>query len=204
MSRGRKHGNNHSIPAVPPAGCLPQESSPSNYYSQLVFTHTGEGTGPLCIVGQELQLVWYRTEIDRARERDGKIVAIIEIHDCRIRRDHRGGYYLFSGMLLEEMSGEYREWLKHQEYRGRQFAEDTQVLETEVRFSVIGRGSLYESCVTQAPANLPFLVEQPKIEDLSSPQVDILFDVMTFIYQSIPAMKLMEDLQSQSFAKRAK
>jgi hypothetical protein len=203
MGRRRKRGNNHSAPAVPLAGWLPQESSPSKYYSKLVFTHTGGGTGPLCIVGQELQLVWYRTERDQARERNGKLVAVLEFRDCRIRRDHRGERYQFMGLLLEEMSGEYREWLEHQEYQGRQFGEDTHVLETEVQFSVAVREPTDGPYVMQAPATQPFLIEDPDLEELSSPQLDMLFDVMSFLYQSIPAMRLMEDLQSQPFAELA-
>lgn len=43
----------------------------------------------------------------------------------------------------------------------------------------------------------PFTLHKPDVEDLSSPQMDMLFDAMSFLYQSIPAMKLMEDIKAR-------
>jgi len=103
-------------------------------------------------------------------------------------------------LLLEDMSGEYREWLGHQEHRGRAFGEDTDVLETEVRFSVAVQERIEGPFAVHAPATTPFLLQHPEVEELSSPQLDMLFDVMCFLYESIPAMKTMEDLRTQRIA----
>ena len=203
MSRKRKRGNKGPARAIPLADWLPPESSPSRYYSQLVFAGAESGTGPLCIVGRELQLVWYDTEKDRAKERNGKLVSVLEFRDCRKSRDHRGERYQFTGLLLEDMSGEYRRWLGHQEHRGRPFGEGTGVLETEVQFSVTLRETTEWQFVTDAPVTQPFTLHKPDVENLSGPQVDMLFDVMAFLYQSIPAMKLMEALRTQQVAELA-
>jgi len=203
MSRKRKRGNKSPARAIPLADWLPPESSPNKYYSQLVFTDAEAGAGPLCIVGRELQLVWYDTERDRAKERNGKLVSVLEFRDCRRSRDHRGERYQFTGLLLEDMSGEYREWLGHQEHRGRPFGEGTGVLETEAQFSVAVQETMEWPFSTDAPVAQPFTLHKPDAEDLSSPQVDMLFDVMAFLYQSIPAMKLMEDVRAQHIAELA-
>ena len=200
MSRKRKRGNKGPARAIPLADWLPPESSPSKYYSQLVFADAEAGAGPLGIVGRELQLLWYDTERDRAKERNGKLVCVLEIRDCRRSQDHRGERYQFTGLLLEDMNSEYREWLGHQERRGRPFGEGTGVLETEVQFSVAVRETAEWPFATDTPATQPFTLRQPDAEDLSSPQVDMLFDVMSYLYQSIPAMKLMEDLRAQHIA----
>ena len=114
------------------------------------------------------------------------------------------GNWQRSAVLLEDMSGEYRQWLGHQEHRGRPFGEGTGVLETEVQFSVAVQETMEWPFVTNAPVTQPFTLHRPDAEDLSSPQVDVLFDVMAFLYQSIPAMKLMEDLRTQHVAEQAK
>jgi hypothetical protein len=103
-------------------------------------------------------------------------------------------------LLLEDVSGEYREWLDHQEHRGRPFSEDTDVLETEVRFSVTVPDRMREPFVEPAGATPPLFIHHPEMEELSSPQLDMLFDVMSFLYQNIPAMKLMEDFQIRRVA----
>jgi hypothetical protein len=121
---------------IPLADWLPAESSPSNYYTQLVFTDAEGGSGPLCIVGRELRLVWYKRRRDRDRERNGKLVCVLEFQDCRRGGDHRGERYQFTGLLLEDMSGEYRQWVARQEHRGRPFGENTDMVETQVQFSV--------------------------------------------------------------------
>jgi hypothetical protein len=185
---------------IPLADWLPPESSPNRYCSQLAFTDAEGGSGPLCIVGRELQLVWYDTAKDRDRGRDGKLVCVLEFQDCRRGGDHRGDYYRFAALLLEEMSGEYREWLHHQKHRGHSLSEDTDVLETEVRFSVAVPERMNGPFAEHAPAPPPFLIHHPDVDELSSPQLDMLFDVMCFLYQSIPAMKLMEGLQAQHIA----
>jgi hypothetical protein len=38
--------------------------------------------------------------------------------------------------VLEDVSGEYREWVGHQAHRGRPLSADSDVPETEVEFSV--------------------------------------------------------------------
>ena len=200
MSRKRKRNANPPPRVIPLADWLPPESSPNKYYSRLVFTNSDEGSGSLCIVGRELQLVWYETERDRNRERNGKLVCILEFQDCRKSRDHRGDRYQFTALLLEDMSGEYRRWLGHQEHLGRAFGEDTDVLETEIRFSVAVQERIDEPFAQYAPATAPFLLHHPGVEELSSPQLDMLFDVMSFLYGSIPAMKTMADLRTQRIA----
>ena len=100
------------------------------------------------------------------------------------------------------MTGEYGEWLGHQAHRGRPLGEDMKVLETEIRFSVAVPEWMAGPFAVYAPATRPFFIHQPEVDELSSPQVDMLFDVMSFLYQSIPAMKLMEDLRTQRIAER--
>ena len=197
MSRRRKRGRKPSSQVIPLADWLPPESSPNKYYSQLVFADAEAGVGPLCIVGRELRLVWYDTEKDRAKERNGKLVSVLEFRDCRRNRDHRGERYRFTGLLLEDMGGEYREWLGHQEHQGRRFGEGTGVLETEVQFSVAVQERTECPFVTDAPVTQPFTLHEPDAEDLSSPQLDMLFDVMSFLYQGIPAMRLMQNIRAQ-------
>ena len=129
---------------------------------------------------------------------DSKIAVVL-----RVSSDHRGERHQFTGLLLEDMSGEYRKWLGHQEHRGRPFGEGAGVVETEVQFSVAVHETIEWPFVTNAPVNQPFMLHQPDAEDLSSPQVDMLFDVMSFLYQSIPAMKLMEDVRAQHITELA-
>ncbi len=203
MSRKRKRGRKAPACAIPLADWLPAESSPSKYYSDLVFSDAEGGAGPLSIVGRELQLMWYKTERNRERKRKGKLVCVLEFRDCWKSRDHRGDRYCFTTLLLEDVSGEYREWLGHQEHQGRLFSEDTDVLETEIQFSVAVHETMEWPDATDTAVIEPFKLHQPKIEDLSSPQVDMLFDVMGFLYQGIPAMKLMEDLRTQHVAELA-
>jgi len=203
MSRRRKRGQQAPTRAIPLPDWLPPESSPTRYYSQLVFADAEGGSGPLCIAGRELQLVWYKTRRDRERERNGKLVCVLEFRDCRRIGDHRGERYQFTGLLLEDMSGEYRRWVGRQEHHGRTFGEDTDVLETEVQFSVAVQELLDWPSVAYAPVSQPLTLHKPDVEELSSPQLDMLFDVMTFLYQSIPGMELMEDLRTEHDARLA-
>lgn len=197
MSRKRKRGKRAPARAVSLADWLPPESSPNKYYSQLVFGDGDGGEGPLSIVGRELQLVWYKTARDRDRERNGKLVCVLEFRACRRIEDHRGESYQFTGMLLEDMSGEYRKWVGYQEHPGQPFGPDTEVLETEVKFSVAVQEMLDWPFAATPPVTQPFTLVKPDVEELSSPQLDMLFDVMSFLYQNIPAMKLMEDLRTE-------
>ena len=197
----RKKGrslDNACLHAIPRADWLPPESNPNKYRSQLVLTRTEGGTGPLCIVGRELQLVWYATEKDRAQERHGRLVCVLEFTDCRRRRDENGDRYYFTAVLLEDLSGEYREWLGQQEHRGRPFGEDADVQDTEVRFSVAAPQRMERLFGLDAPAAQPFLIHQPELNELSSPQLDMIFDAMSFLYQSIPGMELMAELRAQA------
>ena len=200
MSRKKKRGKKAPAPAIPFSDWLPPESSPNKYYSQLVFSDVERGSGPRSIVGRELQLVWYKTQRDRDRERSGKLVCVLEFRSCRRNANQRGERYQFTGLLLEDMSGEYREWLGHQEHRGRPFGEETGVHETKVQFSVAVQKRTESPFVLDASVTRPFTLHKPRVEDLSSPQVDMLFDAMSFLYQSIPAMKLMEEIQARHVA----
>ncbi|MFW6171114.1 MAG: hypothetical protein ACODAD_11535 [Planctomycetota bacterium] len=202
MGRKKRRHNQAVARAIPIADWLPPESGPCRYYSQLVFTDV-EGSGPLCIVGRELQLVWYDSEKHRDREKDGKLVAVLEFQDCWSCLEPGHEQYYFTALLMEEVSGEYRRWLGNQQHQGRSFADDTDVLETQVRFSVVGREAMEGSSAAFEPASQPFFLEEPSVESLSSPQLDMLFDVMSFLYQGIPAMKLMQDLRTQEDAKLA-
>jgi hypothetical protein len=184
--------------AIPRADWLPPESSSNGHHSQLVLTGTEDGSGPLCIVGREVQLVWYASERDRLKQRRGRLVSVLEFKDCQRRRDESGDRYYFSAVLLEDVSGEYQEWLGHQEYRGRPFAKSSDVLETELRFSVAIPARCEQPFGIEVPATQPFSIQQPKLEELSSPQLDMIFDVMSFLYQSIPGMELMEQLRSKA------
>jgi len=132
-------------------------------------------------VGRELQLVWYATERDRIQDRHGRLVCVLEFKDCRKRRDESDDRYYFTAMLLEDLSAEYREWLGHQQHRGRPFGEDAEVLETEVRFSVAVQNAKERLLGMDAPAAQPFLIHQAELHELSSPQLDMIFDVMTTI-----------------------
>lgn len=202
MSRRKKRNEKAPARAIPLPDWLPPESSPNKCYSQLVFADAEEGSGPLSIVGRELQLVWYETSRDREIECNGKLVCVLEFRDCRRNGDHRGERYQFAGLLLEDMSGEYRNWVGHQEHQGRPFAKDTHVLETAVRFSVALQERMEWPSGGPAPATQPFTLHQPDVEELSSPQVDMLFDVMTFLHQSMPGMELMDDLRARHVAER--
>jgi hypothetical protein len=51
-----------------------------------------------------------------------------------------------------------------------------------------------------APATRPFSIHRPELEELSSPQLDMLFDVMSFLYRGIPAMELIEHVRAQALA----
>ena len=200
MRKKNRRGETTCSHAIPRADWLPPESSPNKYVSQLVVTRTAGGSGPLCIVGRELQLVWYATERDRAKERHGKLVCVLEFTDCRKRRDEFGDRYQFTALLLEDVSGEYRDWLGHQAHRGRPLRAGADVLETEVRFSVAVQGPQDPLWGVHVPATRPFSIHRPEVEELSSPQLDMLFDVMSFLYHSIPAMELMENVQAQALA----
>lgn len=204
MGSKKKHRKRSVVPTVPLADWLPPESSPSHYYSQLMFTDVEAGTGPLCIVGRELQLVWYDTKKDRDRERHGKLVAVLEFHGCQRCPGCHGERFRFTALLMEDISDEYRKWVGNQEHQGRSFTDSTDVLETTVRFSVVDRDAIERQGLPSTTAAQPFFLEQPEVDELSSPQLDILFDVMSFLYQSIPAMKLMEDFRTQHDAELAK
>lgn len=198
MRKKAKSEENVRLHAIPRADWLPPESNPNQYHSQLLLTRTEGGSGPLCIVGRELQLVWYATERDRVQDRHGRLVCVLEFKDCRRRRDETGDRYYFTVVLLEDVSGEYREWLGHQEHRGRPFGEDADVVETEVRFSVAAPERMERLFGMDAPATQLFLIHQPELNELSSPQLDMIFDVMSFLYQSIPGMELMAELRAQA------
>jgi hypothetical protein len=47
-----------------------------------------------------------------------------------------------------------------------------------------------------APATQLFLIHQPALAELSSPQLDMIFDVMSFLYQNIPGMELMAEIRA--------
>ncbi len=196
MRKKGRPGDNACSHAIPRADWLPPESNSNKFHSQLLLTRTDGGSGPLCIVGRELQLVWYATERDRAQDRHGRLVCVLEFRDCRRRRDESGDRYYFTAVLLEDVSGEYREWLGHQEHRGRPFGEDADVLETEVRFSVAAPQRPEQPFAMEAPATQLFVIHQPEVSELSSPQLDMIFDVMSFLYQSIPGMELMAELRA--------
>lgn len=203
MSRKRKRGRKAPVSAVPLADWFPPESSPSKYCSDLVFSDTEGGTGPLSIVGRELQLVWYKTERNRDRKRKGKVVCVLEFRDCWKSRDRQGDRYCFKTLLLEDLSGAYREWLDDQKHQGRPFGKDMEVLETEIRFSVAEPETMESPVATDTAGIQPFRIHQPDIQDLSNPQVDMLFDVMIFLYHQIPVLKQIEDLQRQHVAELA-
>lgn len=198
MRKNGRCGENVCLHAIPRADWLPPESHPNKYYSQLILTKTEGGSGPLCIVGRELQLVWYATERDRLKQRHGRLVCVLEFKDCRRQRDERGARYYFTAVLLEDVSGEYRAWLGHQEHCGRPFGEDVDVLETEVRFSVAVQETRERLFDAEVPATRLFSIHQPELNELSSPQLDMIFDVMNFLYQSIPGMELMAELRAQA------
>jgi hypothetical protein len=200
MRKKRRHGEKTCLHAIPRADWLPPESNPNRYVSQLVVTRTEGGAGPLCIVGRELQLVWYPSERDRAHARHGKLVCVLEFTDCRKTREELGDRYHFTALLLEDVSGEYRDWLGHQAHRGRPLGADSDVLETEVQFSVAAQEPRDPLLGSHAPATRPFSIQRPEVEELSSPQLDMLFDVMSFLYRSIPAMELMEDFRTEKGA----
>ena len=200
MRKKTRRGEKTCLHAIPCADWLPPESNPNKYVSQLVVTRAEGGSGPLCIVGRELQLVWYATERDRAKERHGKLVCVLEFTECRKRREELGDRYHFTALLLEDVSGEYREWLGHQTHRGRPLGANSDVLETEVRFSVAAQETRDPLLGVHAPATRPFSIHRPEVEELSSPQLDMLFDVMSFLYRSIPAMELMENIRAQALA----
>ena len=200
MRKTSRCGEKTCLHAIPRADWLPPESNPNKYVSQLVVTRTDGGSGPLCIVGRELQLVWYATERDRAKERHGKLVCVLEFTACQKRREEFGDRYHFTAVLLEDVSGEYREWLGHQAHRGRPLGADANVLETEVQFSVAAQETWDPRLGVHAPATQPFSIHRPAVEELSSPQLDMLFDVMSFLYRSIPAMELMEGVRAQALA----
>jgi len=200
MRKKRRRGEKTCLHAIPRADWIAPESNPNKYVSQLVVTRTEGGSGPLCIVGRELQLVWYATERDRAKERHGKLVCVLEFTECRKRREELGDRYHFTALLLEDVSGEYREWLGHQTHRGRPLGADSDVLETEVRFSVAVQETQDPLSGAHAPATRLFSIHRPEVDELSSPQLDMLFDVMSFLYRSIPAMELMENVRAQALA----
>jgi hypothetical protein len=62
-------------------------------------------------------------------------------------------------------------------------------------------GGLYLAILQNGPATQPFSIQRPEVSQLSSPQLDMLFDVMSFLYHSIPAMELMENVRAQALAK---
>jgi hypothetical protein len=198
MRKKRRHAAQSCLHVIPRADWLPAESNPNKHVSQLVLTSPEGGSGPLCIVGREVQLVWYATERDRAKERHGELVCVLQFTDCRKGREESGDCYHFTALLLEDVSGAYREWLGHQTHRGRPLGPGSDVLETEVRFSVAAQETRDLLSGLHAPATQPFSIHRPKVDELSSPQLDMLFDVMSFLYRTIPAMELMENVQAQA------
>jgi hypothetical protein len=56
---------------------------------------------------------------------------------------------------------------------------DSDVLETEVRFSVAAQEARGPLSGVHAPATRPFSIHRPEVEELSSPQLDMLFDALT-------------------------
>lgn len=200
MARKRKRGPCHPVAANALTEPLGPESRPPKYYSRLEFASPEEGHGPLGIVGRELQLVWYQTEKDRDRDRHGSVVSVLEFRDCWRNRGPLGDRYHFKAFLLEDMSGEYREWVDHQVHRGRAWTDAADVLETEVHFSVGIRQLAIDPFSDDEPPLQPFVIHTPDVQDLSSPQLDMLFDAMSHLFQNMPAMMLMEDLQRQRTA----
>jgi hypothetical protein len=197
MRKKIRRGENACLYAIPHADWLPPESSSNSHHSQLVLAGTEEGSGPLCIVGREVQLVWYANERDRIKQRRGRLVAVLEFKDCERRHDEGGDRYYFNAVLLEDVSGEYRQWLGHQQHRGRPFGQESDVLETEIQFSVAPPERHDPLLGMAPPTKQPFSIHEPKLDELSSPQLDMIFDVMNFLYQSIPGMELMEELRGK-------
>ncbi len=99
---------------------------------------------------------------------------MLEFTDCWKRREELRNRYHFTALLLEDVSGEYREWLGHQSHRGRPLGANSDVLETEVRFSVAAQETRDPLLGVHAPASRPFLIQRPEVEELSSPQLDML------------------------------
>jgi hypothetical protein len=202
MSRKRKRERSSPSDVTELADWIPPESQPHKYYSRLVFANQAGGSGPLGMIGQELQLVWYQTKADRDKERHGKLVSVLEFRNCRRSQGPLGDGYHFTAVLIEDLSGEYREWAGHQAYQGRTFEADAEVLETEVHFSVF----LPETTSGYAPAfpaaRAPFLLHRPDVQELSSPQLDLLFNAMNALYRSIPAMRLLEELDTPCMTER--
>ncbi len=198
MRKKGKRGQHECSCAIPQSDWLPPESSPNRHASQLILSEAREGSGPLCIVGREVQLVWYATERDRDRQRRGKLVAVLEFKDCYRQQDPHGDCYHFSAVLMEDVSGEYRQWLGHQQHRGRPFGEHADVLETAIRFSVASPTRTEQAVALEVAGPQPFSIHHPKLDELSSPQLDMMFDVMSFLYQSIPGMEMMSELCGES------
>lgn len=202
MSRKRKREQNSPNDVTALADWIPPESQPHDYYSRLVFANRAGGSGPLGMIGQELQLVWYRTKADRDRQRRGKLVSVLEFRDCQRSAGATRDGYRFTAVLIEDMSGEYREWAGHQAYRGRSFEPGTDVLETEVEFSVFPPETSAGQTLALPAANAPFLLHRPDVQQLSSPQLDLLFDAMNALYRSLPALLLLEALDTQQVTDR--
>lgn len=198
MRKKARRGEHACSCSIPQSDWLPPESSPNRHASQLILSQAQQGCGPLCIVGREVQLVWYATERDRDRQRRGKLVAVLEFKDCYRQRDPHGDCYHFSAVLMEDVSGEYREWLGHQQHRGRPFGEHADVLETAIRFSVASPARTEQAVALEVTGPQPFSIHHPRLDELSSPQLDIMFDVMSFLYQSIPGMEMMSELCAES------
>lgn len=202
MSRKRKRERSSPTDVTALADWIPPESQPHNYYSRLVFANQAGGSGPLGMIGQELQLVWYRTKADRDRQRRGRLVSVLEFRDCRRSAAPFSNGYHFTAVLIEDMSGEYREWAGHQSYRGRAFEPGAEVLETEVEFSVFPPEISAGQAVDFPAASAPFLLHRPDVQELSSPQLDLLFDAMNALYRSLPTLLLLENLDTQRTADR--
>ncbi len=203
MSRKKRRDRNSSAHGSVLADLLPPESRPHNYYSRLLFANPAGDSGPLGIIGRELQLVWYQSKRDRDRDRHGKLVSVLEFRDCRRSRGPFGDGYRFSAVLIEDMSGEYREWAGHQAYPDRHFGPGTEVRETEVQFSVFLTEGMSSDAAGFPAAGQPFLLHHPDVQELSSPQLDLLFDAMSALHRSLSAMLFLEELRAQRAAELA-
>jgi hypothetical protein len=198
MSRKKKRGGEPRPGVIVVAGGLPPESRPHKHFGQLIFAEPAKGSGLLGLVGRELHLVWYKTEKDRKKQHDGLLVCALEFKACRKQADLGDERYCFDVKLMEDMSGNYRHWASAQPVPGCPLGEDTDVVETEISFSIAVRkrilntGDLREA----APAH-PFSIHKPDTKELSSPQVDMIWDVMSFLYHAIPGYELMHRLEAE-------
>ena len=197
---GKKKAPRDALPAgvIPSAGSIPPESK-NLHLSHLFFSRDKKGSGSLLIVGREVQLVWYDTEQDWRKQRNGRLVCMLEFQRCERRMTIDGDRYHFHGLLMEDLSGSYRKWASTQAEQGRGFDDSVEVLETRVHFSVavIERVRQFSLASMNLPKVQPFIMHKPSLDDLSSPQLDMLFDIMSHLLNAIPSFKLMEDLEEQ-------